>query len=228
MEYGILYYEALYPFNPSYLAGSLLLRCSLRVGWVPVLSFMLGLLTLSQQRGTLFYPALLQTYGVALQFPLIPVTSSGRKWGMLFVSESECKLSSPGPCWQQRREWGVGWERTPSDTSYHLIGADWGEKLSFSLNSLIEGATWSKTVDRSCFALSYSVSVMPAGERKISWPLSPTHTTWEGTQNVSFTHLFKWNLLNTYSVSQTLKKIHKISKDPGQGWIPSFVKLAVL
>lgn len=87
---------------------------------------------------------------------------------------------------------------------------------------------WSKTVDQSCFVLSYSVSVMPAGERKISLPLSPTNTTWEGTQNVSFIHLFKWNLLNSYSVSQTLKKIHKISRDPGQGWIPSVVKLAVL
>lgn len=208
MEYGIFYYEALYPFNPSYLAGSLLLRCSSRAGWGPVLSFMLSLLTLSQQSGTLLYSALLQTYGLALQFPLIPLTSSRRKWGMafLFLSQgvSSAPLGSPHWCWL-------------------------GEKLlNFSLNPLIEGAMWSKTVDQSCFALSYSVSVMPAGERKISLPLSPNNTTWEGTQNVSFIHLFKWNLLNSYSVSQTLKKIHKISRDPGQGWIPSVVKLAVL
>lgn len=66
---------------------------------------------------------------------------------------------------------------------------------------------------------------MPAGERKISLLLSPTNTTWEGDQNVSFIRLFKWNLLNTFYIPETLKKIHRISKEPRQGWISSFVNL---
>lgn len=151
------------------------MRCSLKAGWVYMLSFMLGLSDIIPAKWSTFLYCLVADRWVAFQFPLVSLPLSRRKWGTAFLFLRQSVSSAPlGPVdtKEEDAEVGRGGSRIPSSPdSWHLLLPHWCwlrvKVLPLGVGGRMEGEMGSQ--DQPCFALSHCDSLMPGGEWKIAY-----------------------------------------------------------